>query len=393
MRAPILALLLAAFAPPAPAIAQPPRSELSADSERRWVPFDLTPGNQIRFRMTVNGRTAVAILDTGVSYTVASTAFAAAIGLRPAASGRAEAVGGTVPLGWTAVEQLAIGGLSRSGGRVAVAELHAIATGGADPVDMLVGADLLAGQAIDIDYAARRFRLLPSGRMPFAGASAPLSLARASGVFLSDATIGGRRLRPMIVDTGDGSEITLSREAFEATRLRPERLTSAYAYGLGGAIETDLTVLPAMRVGAMVARDVELRIERGGGFSTLTGTSGRIGSGFLQRYRVLLDPGARRMVLAPVPGAASAVQRSTSGLLIALEGDRLRVLHVMRNSPAAATGWRAGDLVCRVDDQAINKDYLASPGAGWPAGAPGRIVRLTLCGTGATRTLTLARFY
>ncbi|UIJ46714.1 aspartyl protease family protein [Sphingomonas cannabina] len=384
-----LCLLLGA----APAVAEAPAVELASNTAAQWVSFDLTPGNQIRFTMTVNGRPATAVLDTGVTHSLISRRFAEAIGLRPVLAGQADAIGGTVPLGWAAVESLAIGGLTRTGGRLAVADLKAIATGSAEPVEMLIGSDLLGRQALDIDYDARRFRLLPSGRLPFTGTSVPLSIAPDSGVFLSELSIGRHRFKPMIVDTGDGSSVTLSREIWGAARVPTPPLTSAYAFGLGGAIETDLTVLPAVRLAGLTARNVEVRIEGKDGFSQLTGTAGRIGSGLLQRYRVLIDPTAKRMVFAPGKTVDREPLKSTSGLLIALQGRSLRVLHVMRNSPAAAAGWRAGERICAVDGVPIPADYLATPLAAWPAGAPGRTVRLGLCDNGGDRTLTLARFY
>lgn len=382
-----VALLLA----PLPAVAQAP--VLAPDAEAQWVAFDLTPGNQVRFKMEVNGRPATAVLDTGVSYTVASKAFAGALGLKPAAAGRAVAIGGSVPLGWAAVESLGIGGLKRAGGRLAIADLTAIATGTAEPVEMLIGADLLADHALDIDYDARRFRILPSGRMPFRGTSVPLGLARDSGVFISEMTIGAQRLRPVIVDTGDGSYVTLSREAWAATRLPATGHTSAFAFGLGGPIETDLTILPAMRIASLPMKNVEVRIERAQGFSTLTGTAGRIGSGLLQRYRVLMDPRAKRMILSPGKTVDRTPLKSTSGLLVAFEQRSLRVLHVMRGSPAAAAGWKDGERICAVDGDRIASDYLASPRAIWPADTPGRTVKLGLCDGAGDRTLTLARFY
>ena len=45
---------------------------LAPDTEARWIPFQLTPGNQIRFAMTIDGQSASAILDTGVSFTLLS---------------------------------------------------------------------------------------------------------------------------------------------------------------------------------------------------------------------------------------------------------------------------------------------------------------------------------
>ena len=78
---PILSLLplaLAAAPLPEPRASWVGRSTLAADAEGRWIPFDLPPGNQIRFTMAVDGRPVTAILDTGVSYSVLARRFAEA---------------------------------------------------------------------------------------------------------------------------------------------------------------------------------------------------------------------------------------------------------------------------------------------------------------------------
>ncbi|WP_294287892.1 aspartyl protease family protein [uncultured Sphingomonas sp.] len=402
MRALPLVVLAIALALPAPArqpkpaapVALSPAPTLTADSETRWVPFDLTPGNQIAFRMTINGRGATAVLDTGVNFTLAASAFAGSIGLKATASGQAAAaIGGALPIAWAPVESVDFGGLSRHGGRIGVADLSALATGTTQPVDVVVGADLLATHALDIDFDNRRFRLLASGRMPFRGTSVALSTAPQTGTFQVDATIGSARLRPLLLDTGDGSTLTVSREAWTTTRLPDVGLTSAYAVGLAGPIETDLVVLPQVRLGTAPARNIEVRIEPPRGYSTLTGTAGRIGNGFLQRYRVLLDPKARRMILSPGKDADRMPLKSTSGLLLSYEGKALRVLHVMRGSPAATDGWRAGERICAIDGAKLPDDYRTNRLGQWPAGTPGRTVRLGLCDGGPERALTLAAFY
>ena len=397
--APILLLLLAGApaalaAPPAlpPASRAPGVMRLAPEAEARWVPFDLTPGNQIRFEMTVDGRTLTAILDTGVSYSVLARRYAEAAKLPIAAGGSAAAIGGAVDIGWVATREVALGGLVRTGGGLSVADLPAIATGSAKPVDLLVGRDMTGNYALDIDYAARRFRLLPSGRLPFRGESAPLTISRDKHVYIGEVTLGAARLKPMVVDTGDGSAITVTSEGWRAARLSGVRTTTAISFGLAGSVVSTIGIVPALAVGQLVARNVEVRVEPVGGFSDAIGAAGRIGSGFLQNYRVLLDPAAGRMVLAPEAGADEPPLRSTSGLLVGVEPARLRVLHVMRGGPAAAAGWREGDLICTIDGAPITRDYATTALATWSAGEPGRTVTLGMC-DGSTRRLTLAEFY
>ncbi|PAX08805.1 aspartyl protease family protein [Sphingomonas lenta] len=392
-RLPLLAPLLLAAAVPSQTAPRPAgQYALAPDAEARWVPFELTPANQIRFDAAVDGRPASAILDTGVSSSVLSRSFAGLDPKRVRADGKATAIGGAVAVGWTPTARVEIGPLTRTGGGLTVATLPAIATGSERRVDLLVGADMLRAHALEIDGERRRFRLLPSGRLPFTGPTAPLTVSPSRGVYESEIRLNGRRVRPMIVDTGDGSAMTVTRPEWQAARTGALPMTSAVSYGLAGPAVSGLAVMPRLELGELAARDVEMRIEEPGGFSQRVGAAGRIGAGFLGRYRVLLDPGAGRMVLVPGPNSGAPPVRSTSGLLLGVLPDRLRVLHVMRGGPAAASGWKDGETICSVDGVRVAPGYAALPLARWTAGEPGRVVRLVTCG-GAERTLTLRRFY
>src|SRR3546814_18101375 len=75
---------------------------------------------------------------------------------------------------------------------------------------------------------------------------------------------------------------------------------------------------------------------------------------------------------------SSDLLKSTSGLLVRADGRRLDVLHVMRGSPAAATGWQGGEAICSIDGKAIPQDYRRSAIASWSVGRPGRTVALGL---------------
>ncbi|RDE06707.1 aspartyl protease family protein [Sphingomonas aracearum] len=366
-------------------------SVLAADAEARWIPFEVTAGNQIRFGAIANGRPVQAILDTGVSRTIITPEFAAGAGIAATGAEVGAAIGGDVKVGRATLGSLAFGGLTLTRPDVIVTGLPVAAAGGR-PVSLLVGADVLRRYALDVDFSARRFRLLPSGRMPFAGTVAPLAIDPTYGAYVTELTLNGRRLRPILVDTGDGSGVTLSAASWKTAAVSGARLTDTIAFGLGGLTTFDLTVLPQVSIGAVTARDVEVQVEPADGYSTRIGLAGRIGAGFLGRYRVLLDPAARQMVLSAPADAAAAPVRSTSGLLLEVTANRLNVLHVMRGSPAAATGWKRGDAICAVNGTPVTPTYAQGSLGRWTVGAPGTTVSLQMCG-GATRSLTLASFY
>ena len=383
---------LAAAKAPGVSAPMPARMILAPDAEARWVPFEMTPGNQIRFRLTIDGRPATAILDTGFSRSVISRRWASAAGLRIVDGGTGVGIGGSVAIGQVSGRTLVIGGLTRTGGRLGVLDLPVGATGSATAIDAVIGGDVLRHYALDIDFTQRRFRLLPSGRLPFAGESAPLTLSGSDQLYISELRVGRTRLRPMIVDTGDGATVAMSAEAWASLGAARPATTTTVSYSVAGIVQSGLAVLADVAVGEATLRQAETLIEPVGGFSSRMGAAGRIGTGFLQHFRVLLDPRAERMVMAATADTDRAPLRSTSGLLLGTEQDRLRVLHVMRGSPAAAGGWKSGEEICGIDGMTVSAGYGNEPIAMWPAGTPGRVVKLRLCG-GATRALTLASFY
>lgn len=368
----------------APNAGDPPADgiTLAPDSEARWIAFDLTPSNQIRFEAVLNGRPVRAVLDTGLTNTLATTEFASRARLATGKSQPALAIGGGIRVAWAPGGTLVIGGLTRRGGRIAIPDAPGQERFGAD---LLIGSDVLNCCALDIDYAVRRFRILPSGRLPFTGHTAPLALQRDSGVPVTEIRLGNARLRPMIVDTGDGASVTLSRAAWTSANYRGATLTTTLGWGIGGALVSETAVLGGFTFAGASLPETELRIEGEGGYSAAAGAAGRIGTGLFLGYRVLLDPRAGRMVVQPV--SPLPVLRSTSGLLLGAEGTHLRVLHVMRGSPAAESGWREGETICSEGGTPVYGRPIE-----WSAGTPGRVVRLGLCdGTG--RSLTLRKFY
>ncbi|PXA87901.1 hypothetical protein DMC47_31050 [Nostoc sp. 3335mG] len=384
----ILALLLSA---PAMVRAQ---SVLSSDAEARWVPFTLTAANHLRFAMTIDGVAAQALLDTGLNHSAVSRDFARKAKLTVDREGAASgvALGGAIRVDWAATRRIAFGALSRSGGRVAVIDLPRLLASASGDADVLVGTDLIAPHALDIDFANRRFRLLPSGRMPFTGTRVPMSLQSGSGLYLTQAMLGKTRIWPLLVDTGDGGALSIARSQWRAAGIKGARVTSTIAYGAGGVVDAGLTVTDAVSLGGLKTGPIELRIEPDGGFAKQVRVAGRIGTGLLLRYRVLLDPVAGQMLLSPNPTAPPPPARSTSGLLLGYDRARLRVLHVMTGSPAAKAGWKADDLICQVDGQPVALTPDGGVDVRWGTDTPGRVVRLTMC-DGAARALTLARFY
>lgn len=377
-----LGLLLAIALPAARTIAAV--DQLAPDSAQRWASFQIVPVNQIRLTVLVDGAPVRAILDTGASYTVVSQRYAAQRRLAVRSAPASAAIGGSIGAQWANLDAVSIAGLVRRNARVAVVDLPDRATGGG--IDVLIGRDLIEDYALEIDFAARRLRLLPSGTLPFAGVTVPLSIGGDWPMLTSSATLGGHSVNRLIIDTGDAGDLTLTQAGWNSVQRQPPP-SSTMTNGIGGSTVAGMAVLPELQLGGAPARPIDVLVEPVGGFTETIGMNGRIGNGVLRRFHVLLDPHAGRMVLRPGNETVAPPIRSTSGLLVERGSDRMTVIHVMRASPAAADGWREGEQICRVDGHGVDR----STGTDWQVGRPGRIVRLTLC-SGEARALTLRSF-
>src|SRR3569623_167366 len=150
------------------------------------------------------------------------------------------------------------------------------------------------------------------------------------------ATVDGRPVGA-ILDTGV-SDSALSR------RLSPRSTRPGTAVAFGGAVPSAWAASPRVAFGGLDHRGGRIAVvdapsaATGGESVDLFVGRGLLAGFALEidydagRFRLLLDPGAGQMVLAPGRLAGAQPPRSTSGLLLRRDGDRLNVVHVMRGA-------------------------------------------------------------
>jgi hypothetical protein len=368
-------------APPPPATT----GSLAPTAIRQPVPFTIFRG-KILFVMTVQGRSATAILDSGADFSVVDTGFAAAAGLSPSAGGQIDATIGELSVGKIPAIALELPGQFTAQIPVLSADLSKASQLYGRKIDFILGGDILRKLAVAIDFGAQRFRFGRTGLQPAGLQAIPVELARYAPIV--PVQVGTQQLK-LLLDLGSGGSLSVSPDAW--TRIKPQgvRVTDAAVAAANG----EIGIFPRARIAHVTIAgvdepDVEVNVLPVP--VHVTGKAdGLIGLAILSRYDVVLDIPAGKLWLRLRRGAPPPPVDRT-GLALVPDGDALKVLHVSTGSPAAASGWKSGDRICRVGGVAARPDGGIRPA--WAVGKEGSTIAIELC-NGQTRQLTLANYY
>ena len=153
-------------------------------------------------------------------------------------------------------------------------------------VDGLLGADFFRGRVVQIDFAGRKVRLLPS--VDAAKNDVSVELRSSRGVFLAVVDVNGVKSQWMRVDTGCSSALQ-----WVANELGNVTKPSGVAVGLAELNIPAATT--SVRLGSATFDSVPTGLHRRPIFP---GESGLLGNGLLTRFeRITFDPKRGRLVL------------------------------------------------------------------------------------------------
>lgn len=351
-----------------------------------WLDFELFSQRRLFIPVTIQGQTVDAMLDSGAEVTVVDRAFAEKIGLVGQGGVTAIGTGGSETVSIAPGFDVRLGGAELKGVTVAVMDLSPITQALGRPVPVLLGKEMMNQAITDIDFAARRIRLVaPDAFAPPPGTIelplTPVNGLRALPVVIED----GPTVMAMF-DLGNGTPIALfPGYAAEARLTEGRRVSAVMAGGVGGAAPAVLFNLNSLSIGGHVFESVPATV-RGEGVWAREDAAANVGMPILSRFRLMIDFGGDRLFLLPGPDMARPLARDRSGLnTIVRDGKRI-VRFVAPGSPGEAGGWRAGDVIVDIDGGGID------PENHWGEAAAGRTVTLTLEG-GERRALTLADYF
>lgn len=235
---------------------------------------------------SIGGVSARCLIDTGNSSLAMSLELAERLNLKPV--GMLHVAG----LGNYATEVVRAGPLQLGNVRFPDAEYIVLSDIHRYGYDLVLGADILAGGPVTIDYARHAIYFGGKTAADQNGATVPLQFQNFVPVI--SVTLGD--LPTMLaVDTGDESNINLAYDYYEHHPDLFSPTSSATVSGVGGNSVEMIGKIPSVRIGTITAANQEIGTTR-----TLKGTAdGHLGARFLSKYRVVLDYARGELRLLP----------------------------------------------------------------------------------------------
>jgi len=357
-----------------------------------WRRLEIGTGDTLITSATVAGMAIEAVLDSGSGASMISKPFAAKLGMTNPERRRINGLGGKAEVGLVHHVEVVLGGQARVLDFAIVADLSTVSAAFGRPVDMLLGADVLAGGCVALDFGTKRFAFEKSGSFVPGPEWTALALGHgAKKELFVLASIAGLDPVALMLDFGSSSALMLSAAYTDAHSLLAGKVTSTAALGgiegvhIVRTFTADKVGLGALQVASVPA----LAHDRW----TSESTVGNIGMPLLGQFDIVLDISQGRLWLRPIPAKARLpMLKDRSGLGLAASPTELTVVHVAAGGPAAQSGWAAGDRIAAVKGLAVDTSYTRGTLWQWRYGPAGEKVALTLT-DGTTRTLTLADYY
>lgn len=357
--------------------------------EPKLFPFLFWHEDTIVIPMVVNGVKTAGILDTAAAVSMVDRSFAAGSGIAVTSTPQSLAgPGGGYRSSRTEPFQLSIADTIAAVDWAAVIDLSHVSRAMGWQVSFLLGQDVLRRYAFEFRFDTRQFFIAPTADLHAGSDLALLLLGRGSrGEPTLEIAVEDNPPLLAVLDSGNSNPLFLSAAYADSAGLTSRRSSTALSATANGLSTNRLISLRRIRMGSLSVSDVPTEIY---GAWTSNGPPANVGLPLLASRRLIFDFGQDRLWRS-VAGL-SPLRRDRSGLGLAAEPDRLRVVHVAAGSPAEAAGWRPNEEIMEIDGKLVDPSYDTGQLWRWRFRPAGTWVRLRML-DGSERQLRLQDYY
>ncbi|OAN62345.1 aspartyl protease family protein [Sphingomonas sp. TDK1] len=368
---------------------QEPKAGFSFDAGKatQWIQLAGAEEDGIIIPVTVNGHATFADIDTGSTLPGVALISSKLLADEEKTGDHvvtARAYGGTAHFARGQVGSFVLGGIVLTNQPVTVTDMRLQRD---SRVGVSIGLNLLSGVTLQVDWEHHRARFILGGDLPKTTSVISLALDERSRLLTLDATICDVAVKA-VLDSGTDSDMHIVPERPELQRCAGKERSDIRGTGDGGATIKGLAAIPALSVGTRPFGPVIANIDTESGPLTRDNISTSIGLGVLRRSNFVLDIGNRAMLFYGPDRAPKVIYRPRVGIQYREDGNGLLITHLMLNSPAAASGLKAGDRICSLNGRTIASLDGVYDSISPPAGTS---VRVGVCG-GPTITIVAQDF-
>ena len=327
------------------------------------IPF-LLRNNHILVRGRVNDSDSLwFFLDTGASDQLLDLRTVQRLGLLTGEGAHVLGAGGAVQGRTVSDVRIRLPGLELRDPMVPAISLESMARQTGHACDGILGFDVFNGAVVEIDYARSTLTLHEPARFkkPVAASVIPITLKENHPYVTARATLAGGKpiAGQYVIDTGSNMALLFSSGFAQDHRVveAMPRTLQVRLGGVGGPTMCPQGRFARLELGPYTLPGPVATIQQGGaGRVSLPDAAGNIGGDILSHFTVTFDYAHKQMFLAPGPWFDRPFEADMSGLVLSVRDDStsaLNVFLVQPQSPAAEAGIAAGDLLERIDGQAV----------------------------------------
>ena len=358
-----------------------------------WIQFETFGGNRIFLPVEVNGRVAMALLDSGATVSSVDKGWARSIGLTSQGGFTGAGTGGADTFGFIHGVDVEVGNLHLDKLTIASFDFSAVAKSIGRPVPFVLGDEVFNELLVDIDFAHERiaFREPPNRAAKEAGVEVPLLRIKDRAVPVS---VEGAPAAPFEFDLGSGSPLQIF-PSFETKHhlLDGRPASQTWFGGVGGYAPMDVAEVKQFTFAgedfpgapAVFTPDI-----RSGANSNLV--QGNLGLPVYARLHLLIDFSHDRLWATPYSHAATTpFPKDRLGLYLSVPAKTLGVSLASPGSPAAKAGLKKGDSITTINGVPAS-DWTPNALRNLREGPAGALVTVVL-DSGDVRRMALADFY